>query len=897
MSNSKYHNRPTYNQWAWLAAAVLALSADPAVAGPKGEITVRRLGDAKITIDGDIKDWPLDKFKAVARQPVFPEGQQAASTSAKGDYITFEKNRIGRFNGTQEDAFSANDSDFGSSIYFAYDLKYLYILAVVIDDKLRDERDTSKFGSSGFLNDGFEFFLDTKGDSTDCISDNGFPNVDEEEPNSDDFQVTVGLNANFKPVGSPANILGARQAIERGGNPDLVGPGGEDKAGPGGIYRDQLTAIGGPDIGARWYDDLRAAGAKNPELAAKPGVKFTGYTIEMRIPLRNRIPNMTTDHAMGFELFWRDVDEDDDAGKGGGNISWASWGQSTEVPCGEPTTSLFHTGNWGNLVFDKADPLVAPAPGKPSLLFVTSNADNAANADGDLAEFFQDNGFAVVPFTAGGSTPEGLRAAAEGKSVVFISETIGSTSVVDPPGGGTGVFSLKDSNVPVVSAEAYMFDNADWVKRTEDGSNDFTQWGNSSRSENAETPIGEGKDSLFVRKADHPIVKGFTGKMKVYKELYSLNYGLPSADADIVASIQEDGSYPTIFVYEKGDKLSDGSVAPNKRISAFVGQNAAPDFNTALDINNLTDAGKRLLLSTVTYAAGVDSSAANLTGLVGYWPMNETAGTVVPDWSPLQRNGTIVNNVAGSWVNDAERGPVYRATGTNVINFGVVIPAMTTANDFTWSLWIKSDETGTASAPNNNIVFGNRYNTTGADFAPREFIKFTPSNFEWHFNGGGQNVNYADFVVAKWTHHLVVKQGTKLTYYRDGAESNTGTITGGPKNPQPLYLGGQGTQERWKGYADEVALFDRALTGAEAQTVYSLGAAGKSLAPEPLTLGKPSAMGGNVVLTWTGGKPPFRIQSRPSLTTGNWTDGITTAERTATVPGTANDGFFRVVGN
>lgn len=214
------------------------------------------------------------------------------------------------------------------------------------------------------------------------------------------------------------------------------------------------------------------------------------------------------------------------------------------------------------------------------------------------------------------------------------------------------------------------------------------------------------------------------------------------------------------------------------------------------------------------------------TGLLGYWRMDETSGDVVPDLSGKGNNGKIVNNAAGSWVTDAQRGTVYKATGTNVINFGTILPAMSTNSDFTWSLWIKSAETGTASTADNNIVFGNRYNTAGADFAPREFIKFTPSQFEWHFNGAGQNVNYADFVTNVWTHHLVVKKGTALTYYRDGQQANTGTITGTPKNPQPLYLGGQGTLERWRGLADEVAIFDRALTAAEAQQMYDLGKTG-----------------------------------------------------------------------
>ncbi len=285
-------------------------------------------------------------------------------------------------------------------------------------------------------------------------------------------------------------------------------------------------------------------------------------------------------------------------------------------------------------------------------------------------------------------------------------------------------------------------------------------------------------------------------------------------------------------------------------------------------------------------------------GLLGYWRMDETAGTVVHDSSGKGHNGKIINNAAGTWVTDAERGAVYKATGTAVIDFGVILPPLTLTSDFTWSLWLKSDETGTPAAADNNIVFGNRYNTSGADFNPREFIKFTPSNFEWHFNAAGQNVDYADFVVGKWTHHLVVKQGNKLTYYRDGVEASTRAITGTPKNPQPLYLGGQGTQERWKGAADEVAIFDRALSAAEVQQVFDLGKAGQPLAPPPLSVASGKVDGANLTLTWTGGNPPFKVQRRDDLTSGAWADlGAPTNDRTATVPRTGSLGFFRVVGN
>lgn len=593
-----------------VAVLCTGLLTPAALAGPKGTIQVRFLGDRQLTIDGDLSDWPLDKFKTAAQQPLFPEGQTSSSTTAAGDHLVFDKTRVGLFNGTGGEAFSANDSDFGVSTYFAYDRKFLYILSVCIDDQLRDDKDTTEYGASGFLNDGFEFFLDTKGDSTDCIADDAFPAVDTGEPNADDLQVTVAINSHFKPAGSAANILGARQSVERAGTMDLVGP---EKAGPGGIYRDQLDLLGGPDIAARKYDDLRAAGAKNPEIAAKPDAKFTGYVVEMRIPLRGKIPNLTADHAIGFELFWRDVDADEDPGVGGGGISWASWAQSTDVACSDPQVSLFNSANWGRLVFDATDPLVPFPADRPRILFVAASGDNPINADADLMDFLDGHGYVAVPFTSAGSTPEGLREAAAATKGVFISESIGSTSVLDPAGSGTGVFSLKDTDIPVISFEAYMYDNADWVVRTDDGSNDWINWGNTGRSEVDAIGLGDALDSMYIRKADHPLAAGLSGKVKVYKEPYSFNFGIPSADADVIASVNADGTYPTFWVYEKGDKLVDGSVAPNKRIGLFLGQAANPNANTVTDLANLTAEGQQLLLATLNYAVPVAGTAPSLT--------------------------------------------------------------------------------------------------------------------------------------------------------------------------------------------------------------------------------------------------------------------------------------------
>lgn len=254
-------------------------------------------------------------------------------------------------------------------------------------------------------------------------------------------------------------------------------------------------------------------------------------------------------------------------------------------------------GGTGDLIFAYD----TPKTGK--ILFVTSGtaADNEPlNADPALIALLRARGYTVTVFGSGGTTPADLRAAAQGQDVVLISETIGSTSVLDPAGDALGTFSLKEVNVPIISWEAYMFDNADWVKRTADGSNDFINWGNSGRTE-VNAAIQDARDALYIQKPTHPIAKGLSGKVPVYNVLYSLTFGVPSADADVVASIQPDGSYPTIFVYDQGDKLADGSVAPNKRIGFFLGQAADPASNWVANYADLTDNARTLLFNAIDY--------------------------------------------------------------------------------------------------------------------------------------------------------------------------------------------------------------------------------------------------------------------------------------------------------
>ena len=161
------------------------------------------------------------------------------------------------------------------------------------------------------------------------------------------FNSQFGLNDAFEPSPKGPNDLGAEVHLERAGNPEIV------KA----FYLDirdatDLSSVGGRDVAAKSYDDLGAAGAQNPEVVANPDTKFTGYAVELVVPF-GLVDGFVPDHNMGFDLFWRDVDDDlaPQPGFGGSGIFWTDWGQATEVSGLGEDGNLFHAGNWGQLEF------------------------------------------------------------------------------------------------------------------------------------------------------------------------------------------------------------------------------------------------------------------------------------------------------------------------------------------------------------------------------------------------------------------------------------------------------------------------------------------------------------------------------------------------------------------
>lgn len=231
-------------------------------------------------------------------------------------------------------------------------------------------------------------------------------------------------------------------------------------------------------------------------------------------------------------------------------------------------------------------------------------------------------------------------------------------------------------------------------------------------------------------------------------------------------------------------------------------------------------------------------SATSQAELIGFWAFEEGSGTIAADTSGHGKDGTIVNENKGLgaggsvWVTDAERGSVISFGGTAsgaYVKIGAdIIPVMNFTIDFTWSFWTKQ----AAGNADNNIIVGNRMSLDAVDFVPRQFIKFTPTKFEFHTNGNGDdNLDYDNVPNDVWVHHVVVKEGTLFTYYSNGVAGPTHTTAQELVNALPLFFGGDNegaAGENWTGYLDNVRIYDQALSAQAVAKLYEWEKTGSS---------------------------------------------------------------------
>ena len=187
-------------------------------------------------------------------------------------------------------------------------------------------------------------------------------------------------------------------------------------------------------------------------------------------------------------------------------------------------------------------------------------------------------------------------------------------------------------------------------------------------------------------------------------------------------------------------------------------------FTTDQPLKNIVTS--RPFLSLGLIAAGAVLPLPVRAELIGHWAFDEGTGTNAADSSAAGNDGVITN---ATWGTDDVRDNYLIFNGIDsVVDPSVFLPVMELPNDFTWAAWVNSQEP-ISGTQQNAIIMGNRFDAFGVDFIPRQFIKITPTKFEWQQDGNGtDNLEAPDLDVGTWHHVAVVKNDGGLEYYFDG---------------------------------------------------------------------------------------------------------------------------------
>lgn len=221
--------------------------------------------------------------------------------------------------------------------------------------------------------------------------------------------------------------------------------------------------------------------------------------------------------------------------------------------------------------------------------------------------------------------------------------------------------------------------------------------------------------------------------------------------------------------------------------------------------------------SETAYALG----NLDMTGAVLVAHMNEPSGIVKDLWG--HHDGTPTNVLYGQ---PGEFDQALRLSG-GFIDFGAAADTAFDAGDFSISVWVRRASTGTPQF----IVSREQSGTTAIETGwclyvnDVDQIVFCTGNPQ----GADMNNTVTDSALtdlAGWHHIVATHHSGRQTIYVDGQIAGAGTFTpDAAYSPNPVVVGRRYTQdENFDGWLDELVLFKRELSPAEARDLFYRGA-------------------------------------------------------------------------
>lgn len=200
--------------------------------------------------------------------------------------------------------------------------------------------------------------------------------------------------------------------------------------------------------------------------------------------------------------------------------------------------------------------------------------------------------------------------------------------------------------------------------------------------------------------------------------------------------------------------------------------------------------------------------------LVGWWLCNEASGSVAHDTSGYGNNANLTNGAAFAL---GQQGYCLSLDGTN--DYAVTgAPGQDISSALTIALWINRSSLG---SPGGLVVKtnGSTWNyDLGISLSGNELFFYSDNLSPQTVQSSGEIA-----ATAEWHHVAVTVAGGTVTFYIDGANAGTSSVTGSmtPGSGEDVYLGWEGptTTSYFAGKMYDVRVYDVALSPAQIASI------------------------------------------------------------------------------
>lgn len=369
---------------------------------------------------------------------------------------------------------------------------------------------------------------------------------------------------------------------------------------------------------------------------------------------------------------------------------------------------------------------------------------------------------------------------------------------------------------PIISPSVSGWDNAYIYRATfvlmNDGGDDYYDcWYSAKSSVNNIWRIGKTRIYIFEDTIS-PFVTEFIIPATVNNQLININSFIATDNRSVTGYLITESSAPPLV-----DDIGWLDIPPTSFECATSGVKTLYAWakDGAGNVSTYVSAQTEITLSNLS----------NLTtGLLSVWEADETTGSILND-----SHGTINGNIVGATIN--QTGKINKAisfNGTsNYITFGDVFDFEHT-QPFSLSIWYN-----TLGSSNIRVLFGKQVHSSPNNgwnlLLNSGKIQFQMVN-KWASNYLIVDSLLSSYNDTGWKHLVVTYAGDKnpanVKMYINGIEITTtiaaNTLTGSILNNIPFTLGTRNNNAYyWSGLMDQTAIWDKALTIDEIQTLYN----------------------------------------------------------------------------